>query len=532
MQSVGMVDGRRNCMVRPVDADLARAATVMREAPRLKTEMTNIRQIQLERLWHLGARIGSGGFGQVFEATDNAGDRATAKLVPKEPGARRELLFVDLADVRNVIPVLESGEVDVHFVLIMPRADKSLRQHLDGIDRPLGPAEAIPVLMDIATALSDLDERDEKVVHRDLKPENILLYKGKWCLADFGISRYAEAATAADTRKRALSPPYAAPERWRDERATIAADVYSLGVVAHELLSKSLPLSGNDRSELREQHLHGEPSFLTGISPNLAALVQECLCKAAGARPRPRDILDRLQRIGERPRSAGLAKLQAAHRNHVEHRTESARFESWLRSERDRRSRLFDDAKAQLDRMRVSLQDEIVAAAPSADLYKDSPIPMVVLGGARLEFELAHTASMEPWEGNVEPAFTVIGYSTISITNRRGSKYEGRSHSLWFCDAVEEDRFRWFELAFMMSPLVAHQSRWAPFALDPGKHSAQALSNVIGKYQVAWPFTPLAVGELDEFISRWSGWLAEAADGTLQRPGRMPELPTAGSWRR
>lgn len=488
-------------------------------------------KITLERHWHLGATIGRGGFGQVFEAMDDAGGRAVAKLVRKEAGAHRELLFVDLADARNVIPILESGEIEEYFVLIMPRADRSLRQHLDDINDPLDPAEAIPVLMDVAAALSDLDG---KVVHRDLKPENILLYKGKWCLADFGISRYAEATTAADTRKRALSPRYAAPERWREERATIAADVYSLGVVAHELLSKSLPFSGNDPSDLREQHLHEEPSSLAGVSPNLAALVQECLCKEAAARPRPRDILDRLQRIGEPPRSDGLAKLQEAHRNVVEHQIGHALYVSRQRSEQEQRSRLFDDAKSQLDRMRSLAQDEIVSAAPSARPHNDIAGLMVVLGGARLEFGLSHinTASRETWEGNGGPAFTVIGYSSIGITNRPGSRYEGRSHSLWFCDAAERDRFQWFEFAFMISPLVANQSRQTPFALDPGMDAAQALSSVGGRYQVAWPFTPLTIGDLEEFISRWSSWLAEAAIGTLEHPRYMPERPTAGSWRR
>ena len=489
-----------------------------------------MQQITLgKRHWILGARIGDGGFGEVFEATDNAGNRAAIKLVRRAAGARRELLFVDLANVRNVIPIFETGEIEEHFVLRMPRADKSLRQHLDETNRPFDPAEAIPILMDVATALSDLDEREEKVVHRDLKPANILLHKGKWCLADFGISRYAEATTAADTRKWALSPPYAAPERWRDERVTIKTDVYSLGVVAHELLSTSLPFSGNDTSELREQHLYEEPLSLSGIPPNLASMIQECLCKAAGARPRPRAILDRLQRIGEPPRSAGFAKLQEVHRNQVERQTDFALFESRL----ERRSRLFDDARAQLDRVRDSVQDEIVAAAPSADLYK-SPIPMVVLGGARLEVELlSHPVSTEPWEGNFEPAFTVIGCSSISITNRSGSLYKGRSHSLWFCDATEEDRFQWFELAFMISPFVEDKGRrQTPFALNPGKGAAQALSSVDGEFQVAWPFTPLAVGELGEFINRWLSWLADAANGRLQRPNRMPEPSTAGSWRR
>jgi len=53
-----------------------------------------------------------------------------------------------------------------------------------------------------------------------------------WCLADFGIARYAEATTAPDTLKFAMSPAYAAPERWLHETATSATDGYALGVMA------------------------------------------------------------------------------------------------------------------------------------------------------------------------------------------------------------------------------------------------------------------------------------------------------------
>lgn len=89
-------------------------------------------RVQLkDGVWLLGDRIGDGGYGRVLEARGDAGQAAVAKLVPKEPGAERELLFANLDDVRNVVPIIDSGETDSDWVLIMPRADRSLREHLD-----------------------------------------------------------------------------------------------------------------------------------------------------------------------------------------------------------------------------------------------------------------------------------------------------------------------------------------------------------------------------------------------------------------
>ena len=165
--------------------------------------------MRLERAeWTLGERIRKGGMGSIYDVASAEYGAAVAKLVPKAPGAERELLFADLTGVRNVIPVIDRGETGDYWVIVMPRADKSLREHLEEADGQLGAAEAVNVLLDIAVALTDLAGR---VVHRDLKPESVLLYDGHWCVADFGISRYAEAATAPDTKKHAKSAPYATP---------------------------------------------------------------------------------------------------------------------------------------------------------------------------------------------------------------------------------------------------------------------------------------------------------------------------------
>jgi serine/threonine-protein kinase len=88
---------------------------------------------------------------------------------------------------------------------------------------------------------------------------------------------------------------------------------------------------------------------------------------------------------------------------------------------------------------------------------------------------------------------------------------------------LEKQRFQWLETAFMVSPMVPRRGRQNPFSLDPGVESAKAFWRGAAEFQPAWSWTPLNAGELDEFIDRWAGWFAEAADGKLQHPSRMPE---------
>ncbi|GAA1264524.1 hypothetical protein Psi02_64090 [Planotetraspora silvatica] len=486
--------------------------------------------LKLKQEWILGERIGGGGFGQVYAAMSATGETAVAKLVPMAPGAERELLFVELTGVRNVVPVIDSGQTDNAWVIIMPRAQKSLRQHLNETNGPLGIADTVAILSDIAVTLADLDG---KVVHRDLKPENVLLLNGRWCLADFGISRYAEATTAPDTRKYALSPPYAGPERWRNERATITTDIYSLGVIAYELLSGMLPFTGSDMYDFREQHLHDDPAHLSSVPAPLGALIEECLYKAAEARPSPSNVVARLARITEKAPSTGLAKLEEANRAEAIRRAELGRRESEFRSEAERRTALADAAMKSLARIADALKEAISEAAPSAKVRaKRGGGWGIRLNQAELEFASAVITSPNPWGSWTPPSFDVVANTTIGIrfpVDRYG--YEGRSHSLWYCDAQSKGQYQWHETAFMVSPFIAKRGRQDPFMMDPGEESAKALGNGMAEWQVAWPFTPLIVGDVDEFINRWAGWFADAAQGQLGHPSTMPERSPQGSWR-
>jgi len=102
----------------------------------------------------------------------------------------------------------------------------------------------------------------------------------------------------------------------------------------------------------------------------------------------------------------------------------------------------------------------------------------------------------------------------------------------YYCDVNEPGSYAWHETAFIFTPGLPRQGRQDPFALPPGAESAKALSPGISEYQVAWPFTRLIVGEIDDYLDRWLGWFAAAAQGQLQHPMMMPERPAEGTWRR
>lgn len=479
-------------------------------------------EIQLRRIWTYGDELGGGGFGRVYRAA--CGDQQAAlKLVPKVPGAEREMLFVDLADARNVVPIIDSGETEDAWVLVMPLAERTLREELDGAGT-LTLADAQNVAIDVLVALASLDGR---VVHRDLKPENVLRLDGTWCLADFGISRYAEATTSQNTQKYAMSAPYAAPERWRAERATSATDIYSFGVMIYELLVGERPFPGPDEADFRDQHLHRDPPEPDGVPDSLAALLRECMYRSPDARPRAANALERLRRIAPSGGSGGLADLEAANRATVAERSQRDRAESRARSEAEAREALARDARTALDRIGERLRSAIADAAPAATVNVPRPTNWTLaLGNAQLSL----TGPMSVVRGAVE-RFDVVLSATVGLQippDHYG--FQGRAHSLWFCDAQVEGEYRWFEAAFKVMALVPEQATIEPFALDPESEEVrQALFSGLGTREVAWPFTPLEADDLSEFLDRWAGWFAQAATGSMARD--LNAAPGTG-WRR
>lgn len=129
-----------------------------------------------------------------------------------------------------------------------------------------------------------------------------------------------------------------------------------------------------------------------------------------------------------------------------------------------------------------------------------------------------------------EAGFEVVAFGQVIVTTG-DDRYEGRAHSLWFCDAQQPQVFRWYECAWMYHAFMRRGYALAPTALPPSRDTFVALSPITGTHQLAWPFTPVDQGDEAEFIERWLAWFGEAALGQMHHPRLMPERETRGSFR-
>jgi hypothetical protein len=187
-------------------------------------------------------------------------------------------------------------------------------------------------------------------------------------------------------------------------------------VIGYELLAGNRPFQGPEPHDFREQHLHQNPNPLSGVPLPIAALIDECLYKAAEARPTPSNLLARLERAAETTPSAGLAQLQQANLAEVSRIKEEARALSEALSEEERRAELAQSASRALARMMDYLKDAIIANAPAAgfvpavelqNTLRRIPHPQgwtISLNEARLVFNAPVQEEQQPWGQRSEPA--------------------------------------------------------------------------------------------------------------------------------
>ena len=188
--------------------------------------------------YRLEKRLGMGGFAEVWRALDTVERRRVALKVAL-PGAVEEFgrdqlehearLLVRLRHP-NIQDTRNADWIDDRFVIVSELADANLLRYPRA---RRSPRVALSIVRQIAAALAFAHGRH--VMHRDVKPENVLVFKdGRAVLADFGLSRLARSIQRTYTEAGTLG--YLAPEQAYG-RPGYASDIFSLGLIAYELLT-------------------------------------------------------------------------------------------------------------------------------------------------------------------------------------------------------------------------------------------------------------------------------------------------------
>lgn len=477
-------------------------------------------------VWQVVRTIDSGSVGQVFEVVHvDTSERGAIKAMAAE-GGDRDGLAAELhrEGVRNIVPVLETGSDHGMRLYRMPLAEKSLRDHLEGNPGPRPEAEVIAVLGDVAIALLDMGNR---VFHRDIKPENLLRHNNAWRVNDFGSARDQAAKTATHTHNMEAMNAYTAPERWQHENSA-AADVYSLGIVAYEMLAGHRPFPGPTVADYKTQHTNQLAPPLASTSVRLATLVQQMLAKDPRRRAAPQHIIDTIAQMrDETPApSAGADALRRVNLTAVRAHEEHAALEASYQQAAKQRQALREDALDELFQIGIELKNAVYAAASeAAPLLGAHDKWTISLMGAGLYFELDEDNI--PSTRTTDMPFDVLATAQIALRlppdPQRGiSRGLGEfSHSLWYCDPVAAGSFGWHETAFATrtdssaSPGATTSGLLVPRAESVTTNVMDALRGYNTTTICVWPFELVTPGDLQGFIDRWLRWFADVATGAL-----------------
>ena len=255
------------------------------------THTANVQDaIQKLGRFELLAELGQGAMGVVYKARDPVLDRVVAiktinLTLPKDEQADYEARFYQEARAAgglnhpNIVTIYDIGKSErVAYMAMELLEGEELRSILSSRE-PLAVALALDIAAQVADGLTYAHER--QIVHRDIKPANIMIVReGLVKLTDFGIARMRTNEVKTMTGMILGSPKYMSPEQVTGKRADHRCDLFSLGVVLHEMLTGEAPFQADSIHGIMYQIMNFSPPAPSVKNPEAPEMLDLIVAKA------------------------------------------------------------------------------------------------------------------------------------------------------------------------------------------------------------------------------------------------------------
>ncbi|HWG14767.1 MAG TPA: serine/threonine-protein kinase [Streptosporangiaceae bacterium] len=273
--------------------------------------------------YRLEEKIGAGGYGEVWRATDVLLGRPVAvKQLPPDRARSPQALIRFRAEaqragslshenVTRVYDYVEPASPDPPFLVMELVDGPSAAQVLAG--GALHPARTMSILAEAGAGLQAAHEAG--LVHRDIKPSNLLLTRdGQVKVTDFGISYALNTAPMTSSNTLLGTTGYVAPERLNGGGVAASGDLYALGIVAWECLTGRPPFSGTPIEVVVAHRDQPLPPLPASVPAEVAVLVAELTAKDPAQRPASAgDVARRAAGLRDRlAREAGVSACPLA----------------------------------------------------------------------------------------------------------------------------------------------------------------------------------------------------------------------------
>jgi len=235
-------------------------------------------------------KIGKGAFGTVVLVEDTVvEERLILKFLNANVSSDEEMLKRFVHELRysrrithkNVIRIYDFLYIGGVYAISMEYFPSHTLGTEIANEKPMRPKKAVAYSMDICTGMSVAHQQG--IIHRDLKPANILINEGGLVkIVDFGVAAAAKSGDTQLTKTGYVigSPKYMAPEQILGKKVDERADIYSLGVIAYEMLSGNPPYSRGDHMSVMYQHVQGKAQPLHEANPTVPRELADVITKA------------------------------------------------------------------------------------------------------------------------------------------------------------------------------------------------------------------------------------------------------------